>query len=221
MKLLEDRIRSEGRVFEGGVLKVDSFLNHQMDVALFRKMAEEWKRLFAGEEITKILTVEASGIAIAAIVAEVFECRALFAKKSKTKNIAGDVYTTRVESFTHGNTYDVIVSKEYLLPTDRVLLIDDFLANGAALTGLCVTVLGSLFNGKAHLSCLIDTNDLDLYFLLLCKMFADIVYICIGYLGNMHHTGTSALNIHESSVLCDSLDLSVVNLTYFQLHKYL
>ena len=137
MKLLEDRIRKEGKVRQGGVLKVDSFLNHQMDVALFREMALEWKRLFADEEITKILTIEASGIAIAAVAAEVFGCRVLFAKKTKTKNIAGEVYSTRVESFTHGNIYDVIVSKEYLLPTDRVLIIDDFLANGAALEGLC------------------------------------------------------------------------------------
>ncbi len=137
MNLLEDRIRAEGKVREGGVLKVDSFLNHQMDVSLFREMALEWRRLFAGEEITKILTIEASGIAIAAVAAEVFGCRVLFAKKSKTKNIAGEVYTTRVESFTHGNISDVIVSKDYLLPTDRVLIIDDFLANGAALAGLC------------------------------------------------------------------------------------
>ena len=137
MKLLEDRIRTEGIVRAGGILKVDSFLNHQMDVSLFREMALEWKRLFAGEEITKILTIEASGIAIAAIAADVFGCRVLFAKKSKTKNIAGEVYTTRVESFTHGNISDVIVSKDYLLPTDRVLIIDDFLANGAALAGLC------------------------------------------------------------------------------------
>ena len=137
MKLLEDRIRAEGKVREGGVLKVDSFLNHQMDVSLFREMALEWRRLFAGEEITKILTIEASGIAIAAVAAEVFGCRVLVAKKSKTKNIAGEVYTTRVESFTHGNISDVIVSKDYLLPTDRVLIIDDFLANGAALAGLC------------------------------------------------------------------------------------
>ena len=137
MKLLEDRIRREGRVRAGGVLKVDSFLNHQMDVTLFRAMAEEWKRIFAGEEITKILTVEASGIAIATVAAEVFGCRVLFAKKSQTKNIAGEVYTARVRSFTHGNVYDMIVSKEYLLPTDRILIIDDFLANGAALEGLC------------------------------------------------------------------------------------
>jgi len=137
MKLLEERIRSDGKVRAGGVLKVDSFLNHQMDVTLFREMALEWKRLFAGEEITKILTIESSGIAIAAVAAEVFGCMVLFAKKSKTKNIAGDVYTTRVESFTHGNISDVIVSKDYLLPTDRVLIIDDFLANGAALAGLC------------------------------------------------------------------------------------
>ena len=137
MNFLEERIVKDGVVKEGNILKVDSFLNHQMDVSLFREMALEWRRLFAGEEITKILTIEASGIAIAAVAAEVFGCRVLFAKKSKTKNIAGEVYTTRVESFTHGNISDVIVSKDYLLPTDRVLIIDDFLANGAALAGLC------------------------------------------------------------------------------------
>ena len=137
MKLLEERIRKDGLILDGGnVLKVDAFLNHQMDVGLFGEMAEEWKRLFAGEKITKILTIEASGIGIACIAAERFGVPAVFAKKSKTKNIAGEVYTTKVESFTHGRVYDVIVSKKFLLPEDRVLIIDDFLANGAALAGL-------------------------------------------------------------------------------------
>ena len=136
MRLLEERIRSDGIVREGGVLKVDSFLNHQLDVALFREMAREWKRLYAGCPVNKILTIEASGIGIACITAEEFGCPVVFAKKTETKNIAGDVYRTKVESFTHGKTYDVIVSRAFLGPQDKVLLIDDFLANGAALLGL-------------------------------------------------------------------------------------
>ena len=136
MKLLEDRIRKEGKVRQGGVLKVDSFLNHQMDVALFREMALEWKRLFAGEEITKILTIEASGIAIASMAGYVFGCPLVFAKKSKTRNISDKVWSVEVESFTHGNTNTVVVSKEYLHAGDRVLIVDDFLATGAALIGL-------------------------------------------------------------------------------------
>ena len=136
MQLLEDRIRRDGIVKDGDVLKVDSFLNHQMDVFLFREMGREWKRLFAGQGINKILTIEASGIGIACVAAEEFGCPVIFAKKSKTKNIAGDVYTSKVESFTHGKVYDIIVSKDFLGPNDRVLIIDDFLANGAALSGL-------------------------------------------------------------------------------------
>ena len=121
---------------EGDVLKVDSFLNHQMDVSLFQAMAEEWKRLYADCGINKILTIEASGIGIACIAAQSFRCPVVFAKKTKTRNIAGDVFRTQVESYTHGTTYDVIVSKRFLGPEDRLLLIDDFLANGAALNGL-------------------------------------------------------------------------------------
>ena len=136
LKLLQERIKADGVVRDGGVLKVDSFLNHQMDVKLFKEMALEWKRLFAGCGVNKILTIEASGIGIACIAAQEFDCPAVFAKKSKTKNIAGEVYKTTVESFTHGTVYDVIVSKQYLTSADRVLIIDDFLANGAALDGL-------------------------------------------------------------------------------------
>lgn len=136
MELLENRILKDGKIGEGNVLKVDSFLNHQMDVALFREMAREWKRLYAGCPVNKILTIEASGIGIACITAEEFGCPVVFAKKTETKNIAGDVYRTKVESFTHGKTYDVIVSRAFLGPQDKVLLIDDFLANGAALLGL-------------------------------------------------------------------------------------
>ena len=121
---------------EGDVLKVDSFLNHQMDVSLFLAMAEEWDRLYADCGVNKILTIEASGIGIACIAAQVFHCPVVFAKKTKTRNIAGDVFRTQVMSYTHGSSYDVIVSKRFLGPEDRLLLIDDFLANGAALSGL-------------------------------------------------------------------------------------
>ena len=136
MKLLEERIRRDGKIKGGDVLKVDSFLNHQMDVELFQEIGKEFKRLFGDCGVTKILTIEASGIGIACVTAQFFGCPVIFAKKNKTKNIAGDVYTSKVESFTHGKVYDIIVSKEFLLPTDRVLLIDDFLANGSALEGL-------------------------------------------------------------------------------------
>ena len=136
MRLLEERIQKDGIVREGNVLKVDSFLNHQMDIKLFREIGKEFKRLFANEEITKILTIEASGIGIACIVAEFFDVPVVFAKKSKSKNIAGAVYTSKVESFTHNKVYDVIVSKKFLTKEDKVLLIDDFLANGNALKGL-------------------------------------------------------------------------------------
>ncbi|MCD7857862.1 MAG: xanthine phosphoribosyltransferase [Clostridiales bacterium] len=136
MKLLEDRIRRDGVVVDEDVLKVDQFLNHQMDVALFEEMGKEWARLFAKDNVTKILTIEASGIGIACVAAEQFGCPVIFAKKSRTKNINGEVYSTQVRSFTHGNVSTVIVSKQFLKPEDRVLLIDDFLANGAALEGL-------------------------------------------------------------------------------------
>ena len=136
MRLLEERIQKDGIVREGNVLKVDSFLNHQMDIRLFREIGKEFKRLFANDEITKILTIEASGIGIACVVAEYFDVPVVFAKKSKSKNIAGEVYTSKVESFTHNKVYDVMVSKQFLNADDKVLLIDDFLANGNALKGL-------------------------------------------------------------------------------------
>ena len=136
MELLKERIRKDGKIKGADVLKVDSFLNHQMDVALFQEIGKEFKRRFADCEVNKILTIEASGIGIACVAAEYFHCPVIFAKKSQTKNIAGDVYTTKVQSFTHGKVYDVIVAKEFLGPGDKVLLIDDFLANGAALEGL-------------------------------------------------------------------------------------
>ena len=136
MELLKQRIRQDGTVKGDDVLKVDSFLNHQMDVALFAEIGREFQRRFAGCGVNKILTIEASGIGIACITAQFFHCPVIFAKKSQTKNIAGEVYSTRVESFTHGKVYDVIVSQKFLGPGDKVLIIDDFLANGAALEGL-------------------------------------------------------------------------------------
>ena len=136
MKLLEDRIRRDGKVREGNVLKVDSFLNHQMDIGLLNEIGKEFRRLFPEPEINKILTIEASGIGIACIAAQYFGVPVVFAKKNKTKNIAGGVYTAKVESFTHGRTYDIMVSRDFLGKGDKVLLIDDFLANGKALEGL-------------------------------------------------------------------------------------
>ncbi len=136
MKLLEDRIIKDGIVKEGNVLKVDSFLNHQMDISLFVEMGKEFKRLFKDKPINKILTIEASGIGIAAIVAEQFGVPVVFAKKTQSINIDGSVYSTKIQSFTHQRVYDVIVSKKYISPEDHVLIIDDFLANGCALEGL-------------------------------------------------------------------------------------
>ena len=136
MKLLEDRIKRDGRVLSGNVLKVDSFLNHQIDVCLMNELGKEWHRLFGEEGVTKIMTIEASGIGIACIAAQYFKVPVVFAKKSKSSNIGNDFYSTKVVSYTHGNTYDVIVSKKYISEGDRVLLIDDFLANGSALKAL-------------------------------------------------------------------------------------
>lgn len=136
MKLLEDRIRKDGIIREGNVLKVDSFINHQMDIKLFEEMAKEWKRLFADKKINKILTIEASGIGIAAIVAREFDVPVVFAKKSKSINLDDNNFSTKIQSFTHSKIYDVIVSKKFLSPEDHILIIDDFLANGCALQGL-------------------------------------------------------------------------------------
>lgn len=136
MKLLEERIRRDGTVKAGNVLKVDSFLNHQMDIDLFNEMGKEWARLFADCPITKILTVEASGIGIACVAAQHFHVPVVFAKKTQSLNIDGEVYSTKIQSFTHGRVYDVIVSKKFLNPEDHILIIDDFLANGCALEGL-------------------------------------------------------------------------------------
>ena len=136
MKVLEERIRKDGVIKPGNVLNVDSFLNHQMDVELFDAMGAEFKRLFAENPINKILTIEASGIGIACVVAQHFHVPVVFAKKSQSINLDGESYITKVESFTHKRTYDVIVSKKYLNPEDHILIIDDFLANGCAVNGL-------------------------------------------------------------------------------------
>lgn len=136
MELLEEYIRRKGVVKEGDVLKVDSFLNHQMDVQLFAEMGREWKRLFADAPINKILTIEASGIGIACVAAQAFQVPVVFAKKAQSINIDGEVYASKVQSFTHKRVYDVIVSRKFLSPDDHVLVIDDFLANGCAVNGL-------------------------------------------------------------------------------------
>ena len=136
MNFLEERIIKDGIVKEGNVLKVDSFLNHQMDIALFDQIGKEFKRRFAKEKINKIVTIEASGIGIACIVARHFNVPVVFAKKSKSINIEGEMYVAEVESFTHKCKNQVIVSKKFLNPEDRVLIIDDFHANGCALQGL-------------------------------------------------------------------------------------
>ena len=136
MNFLEERIVRDGIVKEGNVLKVDSFLNHQMDIELLDEIGKEFYRRFAGKKITKVLTIEASGIAIAYSVARCFGVPMVFAKKAKSINIDGDMYTTEVESFTHKNKNQIIVSKRFLSSEDRLLIVDDFLANGCALQGL-------------------------------------------------------------------------------------
>ena len=141
MNCLEERIAKDGVVKEGNVLKVDSFLNHCMVVSLFKEMGAEWKKRFAGKNINKILTIEASGIGIASVVALEFNVPVVFAKKNKSINIDGDMYVTEVESFTHKNKNQVIVSKRFLNSDDHVLIIDDFLANGCALQGL-ISIVG-------------------------------------------------------------------------------
>ena len=136
MELLKRKIVEEGEVYEGNILKVDCFLNHQIDIPFMKEIGKEFHRLCKDADINKILTIEASGIAIGSMVAQEFGCPLVFAKKNKTKNIAGDVYVTPVESFTHGTTYNVMVSKRFLGKGDKVLIVDDFLAVGNALRGL-------------------------------------------------------------------------------------
>ncbi|MDR0914199.1 MAG: xanthine phosphoribosyltransferase [Oscillospiraceae bacterium] len=136
MQLLKERILKDAKTFPGNILKVDSFLNHQIDVDFLCEIGKEFKKRFSGCTVTKILTIESSGIGIACVAAQFFKCPVLFAKKTKTKNISSDVYQTKVASYTHGTSYDVVVSKEFLTVGDSVLIIDDFLANGQALLGL-------------------------------------------------------------------------------------
>ena len=140
MELLEKRILADGKIGEGDVLKVDSFLNHQMDICLLCEVGKEFRRLFDDVQIDKILTIEASGIGVAAITAQYFNVPMVFAKKSKSSNISADVYTSEVYSYTHKRTYDIVVSKEFLHPGEKVLIIDDFLAKGSALRALMKVV---------------------------------------------------------------------------------
>ena len=143
MQLLKERILKDGIVKPGNILKVDSFLNHQMDITLINEIGKEFKRRFADCPITKILTIEASGIGIACIAAQYFDVPVVFAKKAQSLNLDGEMYCSKVESFTHKKVYDVILSKKFLGPEDHVLLIDDFLANGKALEGLAELVTKS------------------------------------------------------------------------------
>lgn len=149
MNFLEERILSDGIVKEGNVLKVDSFLNHQMDIGLFDQMGAEFKRRFADTPVTKILTIEASGIGIACLAARHFQVPVIFAKKSKSINLEGDMYVAEVESFTHKCKNNVIVAQKFLNPQDHILIIDDFLANGCALQGLIqiVQMAGAVVSG--------------------------------------------------------------------------
>ena len=143
MKMLEERILKDGKIKPGNVLKVDGFINHRIDVPFVSELGREFYRRFENDGVTKILTIEASGIGIACLTAEHFGVPVGFAKKSRTSNISSDVYTARVDSFTHGTTCDIIVSKEFLSPSDRILIIDDFLALGNALVGLREITLAS------------------------------------------------------------------------------
>lgn len=155
MNFLEERIVKDGIVKEGNVLKVDSFLNHQMDIQLFDQIGEEFKKRFEGTPINKILTIEASGIGIACVAARQFDVPVIFAKKSKSINIEGEVYVAEVESFTHKCKNQVIVSKKFLNPDDNVLIIDDFLANGCALQGL-ISIVASAGANVAGIGIVIE-----------------------------------------------------------------
>ncbi|MCL1804863.1 MAG: xanthine phosphoribosyltransferase [Clostridiales bacterium] len=144
MELLKERILNEGHVKAGNILKVDSFLNHQMDISLFDEIGKEFKSIFAGEGVNKILTLEASGIGVAVITALHFDCcPVIFAKKTQSKNLDGDLYLSQVTSFTRGTTYDIQVAQKYIRAEDRILIVDDFLATGAALLGLADIVAQS------------------------------------------------------------------------------
>ena len=141
MELLKERIRKDGVIKEGNVLKVDNFLNHQMDIELFNEIGKEFKRRFADVKVDRILTIEASGIGIAAIAAQYFNVPVVFAKKSQSINLDGTMLSAPIESFTHKRRYEVIVASRFLNPGDNVLIIDDFLANGCAALGLCIGIV--------------------------------------------------------------------------------
>lgn len=136
MDLLKERIVRDGQVFEGNILKVDSFLNHRIDMRFLKEVGKEFHRIFGSDDVNKIVTIEASGIAVGCATALSFDCPMVFAKKSKTKNIAGDVYKSIVQSYTHETISEIFVSKDFLGPSDRILLVDDFLARGNAILGL-------------------------------------------------------------------------------------
>ena len=136
MKELVERIKEDGQILDGNILKVDGFLNHQIDIHLMKQIGQEFYRLYKDENITKILTIEASGIAIASFVADAFDVPLLFAKKSQSTNLGSDVYTSKVYSYTHNREYTITVSKKYMHENDRFLIIDDFMANGLAMQGL-------------------------------------------------------------------------------------
>lgn len=155
MQLLEDRIRSEGIIAPGNVLRVDSFINHQVDIELMSALAQEFRRLFQGVQVDKILTIEASGIAAACLVAQEFRVPLVFAKKSKSSNLPDNVYSATTRSYTHGNVNEVLVSKAYLRPGERVLIIDDFLAHGEALQGL-ISLVGQAGGSVAGAGILIE-----------------------------------------------------------------
>ena len=140
MKELVERIKADGQILDGNILKVDGFLNHQIDIHLMKQIGQEFYRLYKDENITKILTIEASGIAIASFVADAFDVPLLFAKKSQSTNLGSDVYTSKVYSYTHNREYTITVSKKYMHENDRFLIIDDFMANGCAAAGLCEIV---------------------------------------------------------------------------------
>ena len=146
MELLKERIRRDGIVKEGNVLKVDSFLNHQMDIQLFNEIGKEFKRRFADVKVDRILTIEASGIGIAAIVAQYFDCPVVFAKKTQSINLDGTMLSTQIESFTHKRTYEVIVASRFIQPGENVLILDDFMANGCAAVGLADLVAAAHAN---------------------------------------------------------------------------
>ena len=176
MKLLKDRILKDGVVKPGNILKVDSFLNHQMDITLINEIGKEFKRRFSDCPITKILTIEASGIGIACIAAQYFDVPVVFAKKAQSVNLDGEMYTTKVESFTHKKVYDVILSRKFLGPEDHVLLIDDFLANGCALDFI-FDIADKVVCNCTYIHAICHNNmEIQADFIVLCNSDADAMF---------------------------------------------